>query len=231
MEQLRALLGKRLGPLPAWSWAFLAALGIVGYLYWRRSQEDRLAVAPVADPYADAPADAGDIPGSGNDNDDDETSLDLDTNAAWLRYVVDRLTDRGEDPVAVGNALNKIFAGTPITEAERLIYRKAVAIAGYPPEGHPNITMVTSPTTPTPTPKPTVPTARGTWVTVAKYKTPNPPWNSTLSGIAAHYYKGNGSLWPRIWNHPNNAILVRRAQRLGVAHRIVAGDRIFVPLP
>lgn len=227
MEQLRALLGKRLGPLPAWSWAALGAAAFIGYLWWQRSRDEKLAVAPVADPYADAPADAGDIDGVEDGIGEGGSPLDLDTNSAWLRYVVDRLTATSEDPVAVGNALQKIFAGTPITEAERLIYRKAVAIAGYPPEGHPNIVMVSTPGTPTPKP-PTPTPPKGVWVTVAKWRQDNPPWNSTLSGIAAKYY-GNGSLWPRIWNHPNNAALVRRAKSRGVAHLILKDDRIYVP--
>lgn len=45
-------------------------------------------------------------------------------------------------------------------------------------------------------------------VTVAKYTTKNPPWNSTLWGIAQHEY-GNGALWTRIAsaNHVHGTII------------------------
>lgn len=54
-------------------------------------------------------------------------------------------------------------------------------------------TQPSQPTTPTPTPpfNPPPPPTTNTppashWVTVQKYTSSNPPWNSTLSGIAAH---------------------------------------------
>jgi len=75
---------------------------------------------------------------------------------------------------------------------------------------------------PTPVPGPT-----GTFVPVVKYTTKNPPWNSTLSGIWAHF-KGQTTAanWQAIWNHPLNAQI--RAKR-GAADRIQPGDQIFVP--
>jgi hypothetical protein len=64
-------------------------------------------------------------------------------------------------------------------------------------------------------------------VTVAKYTTKNPPWNSTLSGIFGHYKSTTtAKKWQDIWNAPANAAL--RAKR-GAENRIQPGDKIFVP--
>lgn len=80
--------------------------------------------------------------------------------------------------------------------------------------------------TPVPTPHPTTlpaitPAPPGThavmpqYVTVAKFTTSNPPWNSTLSGIASHFKTSVGKLMtlnPSITNasliHPNQQIRV-----------------------
>lgn len=84
--------------------------------------------------------------------------------------------------------------------------------AGSPPP-------VTPPSTPGPKPAPP-----GLYVTVAKYTSKNPPWNSTLWGIWNHYK--TVANWQAIWNHPLNADL--RTKR-GAADRIQPGDRVFVP--
>jgi hypothetical protein len=69
--------------------------------------------------------------------------------------------------------------------------------------------------------------AAGTWVTVAKYTTQNPVWNSTLWGIASHFGYGNSSTnWSAVWNAPQNAALVSRRKQ---PTSIQPGDSIFVP--
>jgi nucleoid-associated protein YgaU len=73
---------------------------------------------------------------------------------------------------------------------------------------------------------PAAPVRSGQTVTVAKYTSKNPPWNSTLWGIAQRIL-GNGNLWGNVWNAPENAAL--RARRGGDYHKIQAGDQIFVP--
>lgn len=73
--------------------------------------------------------------------------------------------------------------------------------------------------TPTPTPHPS-----STTVTVAKYTTSNPPWNSTLSGIAQH--EGYGGDWQAIWNNAANAALKARRKQPNL---IQPGDKIVVP--
>lgn len=60
-------------------------------------------------------------------------------------------------------------------------------------------------------------------VTVAKWNASNPPWNSTLSGIAEK--EGYGNDWAAIWNDPANAALVRRRK---TPNLIQPGDKIVV---
>lgn len=81
----------------------------------------------------------------------------------------------------------------------------------------------TAPTKPTPPKAPAAP--KGSYVSVVKYTTKNPPWNSTLSGIASHVL-GSAKLWTSIWNDPNNAKLkaLRKKPEL-----IRPGDKIWVP--
>lgn len=69
-----------------------------------------------------------------------------------------------------------------------------------------------------------VPSPPGVYVTVAKYTSSNPPWNSTLWGIWNHYK--STSNWQAIWNHPLNTDL---RNRRGAYNKIQPGDKIFVP--
>jgi len=83
--------------------------------------------------------------------------------------------------------------------------------------------------TPNPTPKPPAPSpgstgSTGQWITVSKYTSSNPPWNSTLSGIASHLLGSEGA-WPSIWNDPQNRDLVARRKQPNL---IQPGDRIYV---
>jgi hypothetical protein len=73
--------------------------------------------------------------------------------------------------------------------------------------------------------KPPVPKPAGQWVTVAKWTAKNPPWNSTVWGMASHLYH-NGNRWTSIWNAPQNAALKSRRK---VPEHIQAGDKVWVP--
>lgn len=100
-----------------------------------------------------------------------------------------------------------------------------------PPGTHPPAPppfRVPAPTTPVlRTPAPTPAPASGTWVTVAKYTSNNPAWNSTLWGIAQHFGLGSSSTnYAPIWNNAQNAALKARRK---VPTSIQPGDRIFVP--
>lgn len=96
-----------------------------------------------------------------------------------------------------------------------------------PPTAPPIGSLPGGTTTTTPPATTTAPTApaTGQTVKVAKFTTKNPPWNSTLSGIAAKLY-GNQALWTKIWNAPQNAAL--KARRKDPKY-IQPGDSIYVP--
>lgn len=77
---------------------------------------------------------------------------------------------------------------------------------------------------PTPTAKTPIkqPKAKAS-VKVVKYTTKNPPWNSTISGIANHYGIRD---WHTVWNSPLNAAL--RARRKN-PQSIQPQDVVYVP--
>lgn len=81
---------------------------------------------------------------------------------------------------------------------------------------------VTGGGTPTPVPRPR---PGGQWVTVSKWSATNPPWSSTLWGIAQQLL-GNGGRWSDIWARPENAGLVSRRKDPKL---IQPGDKVFVP--
>jgi len=83
--------------------------------------------------------------------------------------------------------------------------------AGSPPP-------VTPPVTPGPVPSPP-----GSYVRVVQWTRTNPPWASTISGIASHFHLGN---WRAVWDHPLNADLRRKR---GKPELIRPGDQVFVP--
>lgn len=229
MNFKQALQYRLLG-VPAWLWGVVIGGGIAAYAWITRSSGDDVTPAPAAPAstdYGDA-VDAGDIQGIPTVKD---TSPPVTTNPAWIRVVTDRLVALGYDPVQVNNALTKGLAGLTLTAQEAALWNEAVRRYGAPPEGAPPITVDTPTGTPDPTPDPTpeptpspVPTPPpGHWELVTKYTSRNPPWNSTISGMAAHF---GISPWSVIWNHPNNAAL--RGQR-GRPELIRPGDRVWIP--
>lgn len=63
-------------------------------------------------------------------------------------------------------------------------------------------------------------------VTVVSYTSKNPPWNSTLWGIAKHSGYGSASNnWASIWNDPKNAAVKKLR---GKPENIRKGDVIYV---
>jgi hypothetical protein len=119
------------------------------------------------------------------------------TNVQWTRLAFDHLIGLGNDPALVERALAKYIQGLTLTAAEQSVVNLAQQAFGAPPEGlilHGDTPADTPPdnTPPAGNPPPTAPpaappAAARRYVIVAKYTTNSPPWNSTLSGIAAHY--------------------------------------------
>jgi hypothetical protein len=100
--------------------------------------------------------------------------------------------------------------------------------------GRPPVTTLPAPThtPPPPAPKPPVPTPpkppaspKGKWVTVVKWTKNNPPWNSTIWGIA-NKLLGPKVGWQAIWNAPQNQAL--RDKRKDPT-KIQPGDKVWVP--
>lgn len=94
------------------------------------------------------------------------------------------------------------------------------------PPTAPPVAVKPPPTTTPPGAKPPPTAGAHEAVTVVKYTTKNPPWNSTVWGIAKHYGYGQAkNNWTTIWNDPLNASI--RSKR-GAPNKIQPGDRIYV---
>ncbi|SRR5258706_3032661 len=146
------------------------------------------------------------------------------TNQQWGRLVADQLIAKGDDPTLVSNALYKYLSGASLNASESSVINLAQQMLGQPPEGVIPIQIVTGTNSgsgtgstsgsgtpaPTSTPTPVVTTRRS--VLVARYTNTAPPWNSTLSGIAAHY----GTTVERLQqiNHIANRNLIYTGQRI-----------------
>lgn len=157
MERLTAMLTRRLGPLPVWTWALVGVAGVLFWAYWR-ARNRPLDAAPVPGPD-DAPADAGvtdaldDFPSDGYTG-PGPREITFSSNQAWARYVLDKLTIRGEDPTLVSNAISKVLYGQEVTAQEAAVFNDAVRLFGAPPEPFPIIRIIQGPQQPNPDPDP-----------------------------------------------------------------------------
>lgn len=195
---LGELLQERKGPLPVWAWAALGIGVALAVAVWRANK--------TAADQANTDSNTGNA---------STTGVDLIGGNQTPPFVLQDYTTVINTPPGVPPGAGR----------------------HHPPTTPPPTTTPPAPpttTTPPPTTTPTTPTSnpappqqpRGTWVTVAKFTTKNPPWNSTVSGIAGYYYGKSGS-WQRIWSDPANASLVSRRKD---PKFIQPGDRIWVPL-
>lgn len=193
------LLTRKLGPMPTWCW-MLAGLG-AAVLYKTVRDNKKASDAQTADGSSTGAAAGAQLIGG-----------DQAPPVVFQNYTT--ITN----PIVPPGAGRMHTPAYPPTWATPVI------------NGPPAATPPPAPTPPTaaPPPAPPAPTQpRGQWVTVAKFTTKNPPWNSTLSGIAKQI-KGSAatSVWSAIWNAPENA--AERARRKA-PNKIQPGDRIFVP--
>jgi hypothetical protein len=144
------------------------------------------------------------------------------TNEQWARVAFDLLVSKGDDPALVERALAKYLRGQSLTAAEQAVINEAHRALGAPPEGvillpepAPTSTTPIVRSAPISAPVPTkLPTATRRYVYVKRYTTPNPPWESTLSGIAAHYGRTVAQL--QQWNGIKNASLIYTGQKIWV---------------
>lgn len=113
------------------------------------------------------------------------------TREQWGEAAVLRLIDLEWEPMFAATAIGKYLLGEPLNTEEARAVRAARAILPDVPGGNPPIKMEASgpaPGTPgkPPAPAPGSPAKAPKYVDTAKFTTKNPPWNSTLSGIANH---------------------------------------------
>lgn len=145
----------------------LLMVGGVGlaYVVWSWSKANRAAKQAAATPTA-PPADGyvtGSSPGTAMPNPGTVASQmggvqngnNPTTNADWTQTAVKLMGTSGYDPATVTSALGKYLGNQELSDAEALVVRAALALAGPPPVGTYTIkTGVTPAPTPTPTPKP-----------------------------------------------------------------------------
>ncbi len=222
----------------------VAGVGLLWWIYARRSAdaggvpEDGEPTATEGDYGAGVDAYANPAPSSpsGTTPEVDADDMPPTTNAAWTQRAIGQLSDIGWDPREVAAALGRYLGRQNLASAGEVeIVRAALAAVGPPPQGEFSVklpaakTATTKPTTtkPAPRPGPTKPKPKpkpattGHYVTVARWTAKNPPWNSTLGGIARHYGKSAS----HVWNLPKNAGLRQRRRSM---NRIQPGDRVWV---
>jgi hypothetical protein len=107
-----------------------AALGVVGYAYWRNARDNAAPQILTADPNL-APVD---VP-------TDEPGFSVfgpnkppQSNVEWRDTAVAKLVSIGLDGGAVSSAIGKYLARQPMTKTEIDLVQQAIAAAGYPPE-------------------------------------------------------------------------------------------------
>lgn len=213
-----------------------AVVGIVGYAYFRRGSgaaDTPETVQETPDAGGDISTDSGygNMPGATGNSNGSWTQVDpdtIDTIQEWTADVVERLSGADWEPNFIYATLGKWFACEGLTEDEKRLVRAALVAGGTPPGGAPPIKSAIPTPTPTPTPPPDKrppptptptpvprpappkpsPPAGYVQVTVAKYTTVRPPWNSTLWGIAQHYgYGSSAGNYLTIWNDARNVQL------------------------
>lgn len=203
-------------------------VGVIGYAWWSRRN---LAAGSEAEP-AYVPGmdeDSGGTTTAGIERRDpepvDPDKLPPTTNDEWSRRATEYMMNvLGYDGQLVAKTIGKYLSRQGLTPNEQDIIRTIWGQLGRPPQGDFPILSVPKPKPdPKPDPKPK-PVESGVYVTVVRYTTRNPPWNSTISGIAARYGWGNN--WGVVWNHAKNASL--RARRREPRY-IQPGDRVWVP--
>jgi hypothetical protein len=221
-----------IGPVDR-KWVWIGGGTIAAFVAWSY-YNNRSSDAPVIEEGVDG-SDVGlGDDGFGNrrgrtgDGTTDQDNDVIDTVAEWTADVVEKLAATDWDTGYVYSTIGKWIAGEGLTTGEKTLVLAAIAASGQPPGGPYPIKTAQPTPTPTKPPKPPAPKppapkpATYTTVIVKRYTDRNPPWESTLWGIARHFGKSETS----IWHDPKNATL--RARTGDNPRRIRTGDRIYV---
>lgn len=179
-------IGRKYGPLPGWAWAGLAGAGALGWRWWRARS-----------------AKAAGVDQSGTD----ATAADQGESAGLA----------ASDQTGYGASFSVLQS--EIQDLQGAMARTNTTPTTTPTTGSttPTGTVKPPPTTKPPAKPPTpTPAAKYTTVTVGKFTEPNPPWDSTLSGIAAHYHVPGGYQALAKLNGIQNANLIHEGQKIKV---------------
>jgi hypothetical protein len=116
-------------------------IGIVGYAWWKNSQNqaqtDFVGASPDDFGVSDYDSPLGNSGGNSGGSYDSTDPDALTTNAKWTAFAIEKLAQWNYDAGAVSSALGKYLARQPLTETEIGIVQAAIAAAGSPPIGGP----------------------------------------------------------------------------------------------
>lgn len=139
--------------------------------------------------------------------------------ASLIPQFVNQVYENPTPPVV--NVSQNVNPTTPVTVPVTVNNPAPPAQAPPPPPQAPP---------PPPAAPPPPPPPAGQWVTVAKWTAGNAPWNSTLWGIAQHFY-GNGAEYGKIYQ-ANATGVMRPDGSVGAISNpnlIYPNERIWVP--
>jgi len=213
IELLKRMTNK-VGPLPAWAWAAIPAVGYIGWSYYKAAQGDS-----VVDPTSDAANDTLDnqyginvpsayLPSYGATPYGSSNLPYIDTpqytNLMWSRQAINYLISEGVSPTDAVTAISAYINGYPTTlnTAQSQALQKAIAKLGPAPEGT-SFVPGTNTTTPQVVPEaPTSVTATALSTTSARVNWQPPQrTNGAIIGYRVQAYKfpaAGATKWPLV---------------------------------
>lgn len=140
---------NKVGPLPAWAWAAIPAVGYIAYSYYRASQD--IGIEPGSDVTSDGTEpdygiNTGGIPslpgytanpaGTSNLPYIDNPQMN---NVTWMRQAINYLISEGVSASDANTAINAYLFNSPssINQTQMNALQKAIARFGPPYEGSP----------------------------------------------------------------------------------------------
>lgn len=153
---VKGALGRKIGPLPAWSYVvIIAGIAWVVYYFQKRKAATN-ANATAGTPLASYPTDSAAssdqaFPGDGSAGGISNPvgaggstggttvtgTTSPQSNADWFRLASNWLVAQGYDAATVNQALNNFLLGQQASAQDRALYNLAVGRFGTPPEGVP----------------------------------------------------------------------------------------------